>query len=329
MKTSIIIPVYNVEAYLEECVASALKICADKEILLVDDGSTDKSGALCDALSEKYPEVRTIHQENGGLSAARNTGIRHSTGDFVMFVDSDDFLDPVQTDEMLSQLSPETQVAMGLYQNYYAREDKVEQESCEAFLQMSGVVPIEQFLRTIPEDGQSCYMIACRFLVNREFLLEHDLFFLKGIYHEDEEWTLRLMCFAGNVQVFHNYFYFYRQARAGAITSAVKAKHLNDGFQIISRAKDLLASQREDSAQAAYLRQRMSNLYMNNMIHVYLLSKEERLPVFQQLKQYRDSCIHGLAGTKGKIIRLCEKVLGMKLTCWLLHILQDLIKGGK
>lgn len=329
MKTSIIIPVYNVEAYLETCVASVLKIHAEKEILLVDDGSTDKSGELCDVLSRKYPEVQAIHQENGGLSAARNTGIRHSTGDFVMFVDSDDFLAPEETEKMLTQLTPETQVAMGLYQEYYDTENRTEPENCEAFLQISGVVPVEQFLETIPKDGQSCYMIACRFLINREFLLAHDLLFLPGIYHEDEEWTQRLLCFAESVQVFHNYFYFYRQARAGAITSGVKAKHLKDGIQIIARADNLLASQCENPVKAAYLRQRMSNIYMSNMINVYKLSKEERLLAFQQLKQYRDSCIHNLAGAKGKMIGLCEKILGMKLTCWLLHILQGMIKGGK
>lgn len=91
---SVIVPVYNVEPYLETCVDSLLqqKIDEPYEIVLVDDGSTDKSGELCDALAEKYDIVRAFHKENGGLSSARNYGITHTTGDKVTFVDSDDYV---------------------------------------------------------------------------------------------------------------------------------------------------------------------------------------------------------------------------------------------
>ena len=93
MTISIIIPVYNVENYLRECVESVCKLRTPAQIVLVNDGSTDNSGALCDALAAEDARIKVIHQENGGLSAARNTGIRNSTGDYVMFLDSDDFLD--------------------------------------------------------------------------------------------------------------------------------------------------------------------------------------------------------------------------------------------
>lgn len=319
MKISIIIPVYNVKEYLEDCVASVLQMKAEKEIVLVDDGSTDGSGELCDALGKVHGEVAVIHQKNGGLSAARNTGIRHSTGDFVMFLDSDDFIDPVETDAMLRGLKEETQVAMGLYQNYYAAEKKTEPESGEGFLQLSGIVPMERFLEAIPADGQSCYMIACRFLVRREFLLAHELFFLPGIYHEDEEWTHRLLCAAQTMQVFHQYFYYYRQAREGAITSTVKSKHLKDGFQIIERAEKLLLPLSADPARAQYLRQRMANIYMNSMIHVYRFSEEERETILQQLKKYKDLCTPYLPGKAGKVAGFCVRLVGLNATCRLLH----------
>ncbi len=319
MKISIIIPVYNVKEYLEECVASVLKMQAEKEILLVDDGATDGSGDLCDALSKAHGEVSVIHQKNGGLSAARNTGIRHSTGDFLMFLDADDFIDPAQTDAMLRDLTPETQVAIGLYQNYYAAEKKAEPESCEAFLRLDGLVPVEQFLQAIPADGQTCYMIACRFLLRREFLLEEELFFLPGIYHEDEEWTQRLLCAAPAVQVFHRYFYYYRQAREGAITSTVKSKHLNDGLQIIERAEKLLQTLPEDSERTRYLRQRVANIYMNSMIHVYRFPVQEREAILQQLKKYQKLCVPNLPGKIGKAAGLCVRLMGLNATCRLLH----------
>ena len=183
MTISIIIPVYNVENYLRECVESVCKLRTPAQIVLVNDGSTDNSGALCDALAAEDARIKVIHQENGGLSAARNTGIRNSTGDYVMFLDSDDFLDAASTDEMLRNLQEKPDILMGLYQNYFSDEQLFEKEAADAFLQQKGLLPVDHFLQMLPADGRSCYMIACRFVVRREFLLQNELFFKSGIYH--------------------------------------------------------------------------------------------------------------------------------------------------
>mgnify|MGYP001040700216 CR=1 FL=1 len=92
---TVIIPVYKVERYLDACVESVVRQSyADLEILLVDDGSPDRCPALCDAWAEKDPRIKVIHRENGGLSAARNSGIDAAKGEFLLFVDSDDLLEP-------------------------------------------------------------------------------------------------------------------------------------------------------------------------------------------------------------------------------------------
>lgn len=95
MRLSVVIPVYNVERYLERCVQSVLaQDIDDCEVLLIDDGSTDRSGELCDALQRRYGCVSVVHQPNGGLSAARNSGIDRARGEYITFVDSDDELCP-------------------------------------------------------------------------------------------------------------------------------------------------------------------------------------------------------------------------------------------
>lgn len=92
-KISIIVPVYRAEEYLENCIESILgQSYADFELLLVDDGSLDRSGAMCDTYSEKDTRIQTIHKENGGVSSARNVGLDHARGEYVVFVDSDDYL---------------------------------------------------------------------------------------------------------------------------------------------------------------------------------------------------------------------------------------------
>lgn len=92
---TVIVPVYKTERYLERCVDSILaQTYTNIEIILVDDGSPDGSPMLCDELENKYDHIKVIHQKNGGLSAARNTGIDHACGDYISFVDSDDYIDP-------------------------------------------------------------------------------------------------------------------------------------------------------------------------------------------------------------------------------------------
>ena len=93
---SIIIPVYNVQNYLSACVKSVVEQPGprDWECILVDDGSTDQSGAMCDALAAELPGLQVIHRENGGLAAARNTGLKAATGDWLLFLDSDDARPP-------------------------------------------------------------------------------------------------------------------------------------------------------------------------------------------------------------------------------------------
>ncbi|MCC8164088.1 MAG: glycosyltransferase family 2 protein, partial [Lachnospiraceae bacterium] len=129
MLLSIIIPVYNVEAYLDRCVQSVIAVLpdyTDYEVLLIDDGSTDSSGELCDALSRQYPSVVTVHKANGGLSDARNTGLGIAKGEYVGFLDSDDFWLGDLTGAFLSclRLYPDVDIFHFGYQEIWADESE-------------------------------------------------------------------------------------------------------------------------------------------------------------------------------------------------------------
>lgn len=326
MKVSIIIPVYNVEKYLRECVESVRKLRTQVQIILVDDGSTDSSGALCDVLAAEDARIKVVHQENGGLSAARNTGIRNSTGEYVMFLDSDDFLDADSTDKMLQNLEAQPDVLMGLYRNYYPEDRRFEKENADAFLRQEGLLTVDSFLNQHPADGRSCYMIACRFAVRRAFLSQRELFFQTGIYHEDEEWTQRLLCSAANIFVTHNYFYQYRQARAGAITATVRPKHIHDTFAIMEKTTALIEKQEKGSPKERYLQQRRAQMFLSNMISVRILTKEEKKAAYRKLEQFSPLCQDFLCGTIGTCAKVSLKLLGVPATCTLLEVARRLVK---
>ena len=105
VEVSIIVPVYNSEKYLEKCIESLLtQSFKNFELILVNDGSTDNSPQMCDFFANKDSRVRVIHKQNGGVSETRNIGLRHSTGRYVMFVDSDDFVHPHIVDIMFNEI---------------------------------------------------------------------------------------------------------------------------------------------------------------------------------------------------------------------------------
>ena len=102
---SVIVPVYNVEKYLKRCVASIQKqTYSYLQIILVDDGSTDSSGQLCDQLAKCDARIKALHKENGGLSSARNYGLDYADGDVIAFVDSDDYIHPKMYEQMMQAM---------------------------------------------------------------------------------------------------------------------------------------------------------------------------------------------------------------------------------
>ena len=128
---SVIVPVYKVEAYLDTCVESILaQTFNDLEVILVDDGSPDGCPAKCDAWAQKDPRVRVIHQANGGLSAARNTGIEAATGDSFAFVDSDDRLEP-DTLRRAWEAQQQSGADLVIFNLYFADEDRSEEHTSE------------------------------------------------------------------------------------------------------------------------------------------------------------------------------------------------------
>ena len=117
---SIIIPVYQVEKYLDKCIASVVgQTYQNLQIILVDDGSTDRSPAICDNWKEQDSRITVIHQPNGGLSRARNAGLKIATGEFVGLVDSDDWIEPLMIETLLSALQETAaDIAVGGFEGF-------------------------------------------------------------------------------------------------------------------------------------------------------------------------------------------------------------------
>ena len=137
-KLSIIIPIYNTESYLPRCLDSILsQSYTDFELLLVDDGSTDNSCAICEAYAQKDTRIKVFHKENGGICAARNTGLDYAQGEWIYLVDSDDELIPEGLRTLIDCISDDVDVVMGGYEQYDLDGNLIETEKKHATLTLS------------------------------------------------------------------------------------------------------------------------------------------------------------------------------------------------
>ena len=237
MKLSIIVPIYNVAPYLRKCVDSLLaQDISDYEIILVDDGSPDECPQICDQYAEQYSNIKVIHQVNAGLSAARNSGIKVATGDYIMFVDSDDYLHPNVLGALMDQVERNNlDVLRFRYQNV--------RESGEAFAPYKDMTNYNDY-SPIPTDGLTflnermstqCY--AWQFVVNAKIVNQE--LFTAGIYFEDTDWTPRMLLRAKQVASTELLVYNYLW-REGSITLsqhdiAKQRKQLNDKMGLLER----------------------------------------------------------------------------------------------
>lgn len=238
---SVIVPVYNVDRYLERCLKSILNqdICKDSyEIILVDDGSTDKGGMICDAYASSESNVSVIHQANQGLSVARNVGLNYAHGKYVLFVDSDDFLEV----NILGVLVEEMEgLELDILRFKYRRVREGDNlphliEACQHPLSQQDVFDGHDFL--FNRLGKGCY--AWQFLINKAFLIQNELFFRPGIIFEDTEWTPRVLEKAKRVSETDVLVYNYLE-REGSITQGRVERVVEGQIKLISILKEQVA----------------------------------------------------------------------------------------
>lgn len=218
MKVSIIIPVYNVEKYIEECIESVInQSYTDIEVILVDDGSPDNCPSICDSFKQKDNRIVVIHKNNGGLSSARNAGLRAAHGEFVYFLDSDDKLYPgsiallvkaVEKHPSIDLVYGTTYIQGGTNNFGYYKLDpsRTSQHSCN---------PIDA-----KKDILFHYpVIACNKLVRLSLIMESKLFFVEGLLHEDAMWTWQLRNKIVSCSYITEYTYWYRKDNSDSIMS--------------------------------------------------------------------------------------------------------------
>lgn len=261
MDLSIIIPVYNVEKYLKKCIDSVLNMNdIDYEIILINDGSTDNSKMICEEYEQSYPYIHLINKKNSGLSDARNVGLTKAKGEYIAFLDSDDY---VKKNSYVSLI-------------HEAKNNNVDIINADANLVYDDKPPIRKtkkkeiyeicdgkkfLIESIKNKNMS--MNAPLSIVKLSFIKENKFLFKSGIIHEDELWTPIIYLHAKRVQYSNVVFYMHYQRENSIMHSPNKSKGARDLINICNELNFIYNSSDIVGRDLKILNDYLVTLYLN------------------------------------------------------------------
>ena len=323
IKISFIIPIYKVEKYLRQCVESVLSQTYNSiEVILVDDGSPDHCPALCDEYALSDPRISVIHKQNGGLSDSRNAGLSQASGDYIVFLDGDDFWRHTTDLERLMEVvtkHPEcdfigynceyyyptsnSYTPWVLYENSLSEETDKNTAICS--LVNSGTFP----------------MSACLKIIKRKFLLKNELFFVKDQIAEDIPWFINLLDKCSHCCFVNFYIYAYRQNVIGSITSLGGNKAFDSLFNIFKSEWEKIEKRSFDTKAKEAIKSFLAYEYCI-LLSYPSLDKTS----FSELVHYKQVLNHTM-NPKVKTVSRVYRLFGIRITRWVLRAYQSYRKS--
>lgn len=316
---SIIVPVYKVEKYLNQCVSSILEQdFKDFELILVDDGSPDGCPAICDELAITDERIKVIHKINGGLSDARNAGLAIASGDYVIFLDSDDFWEGKDSLNELNKqikISKAEAIIFGVVDFYETQNKRVISRGNFPNLKHtdSKAYTLNRLISTKNFPGS-----AWMFSVQRSLLVENSIYFKKGIKAEDIDWIINVLIHSKTFSVLNKIVYVYRKNRQGSITNTSDHKNIEGVLFAIDKWQSKLEAclLEERFALLHYL----ANQYLTIFVSYSSLRGKDRDVVKFYMKKAQSIMKYDKT-LQGNVARFCMFFLGFNVFARLVHSL--------
>ena len=311
MKVSFVIPVYKVEQYLDRCVKSIVgQTYRNIEVILVDDGSPDSCPSLCDKYAVEDSRIKAVHKENGGLSDARNYGTKYATGDYLIYVDSDDFWMHNDDLEKLVQVAidnPNVDFINFNCSYYYPDSDTFSPWT----LYDSKVVKLLT-------STSSIVMSACMKMMKRQFIIDNNLTFIKGQLSEDIPWFINLLDCCKECMFINLNVYAYRQGVAGSITHNISLRSIDSLINIVETELQKINNRSFSKEAKDCILSFLAYEYSIILGYLQFLDKQIAKEKYEYLKRYQ-YLLKYIQDPKVKKVNLVYKLFGFKLTTLLLQ----------
>ncbi len=293
---SVLLPVYNVEKYLCECLESVVnQTYKNIEIILVDDGSTDSSGAICDEYAQKDSRIKVIHQKNRGLAAVRNISIEEASGEYIAFIDSDDFVATNMIEKMFSAMLRDSSDMVVANIAYVDEKGN----PCDPG---DSVIPITNSIITGYDYNASlCKQYNATLVVSWNKLYKKELFFeikfTEGAIHEDEYVIHRIAHKCNKITMLSDTYNFYRQQPESIMNKTYSSRHYKYNFEALSDRIHFLKEQKYDIETII----NCEDFFFNNIIYTLRLldrkNKEHRY-IIKKCKQQTNEILRHLLKNK-------------------------------
>lgn len=323
MKTlfSVIVPVYNVEQYLTRCIESILaQTFIDYELILVNDGSTDSCPKICDEYARKDNRIKIIHKNNGGLSDARNTGMKAAKGQYLIFVDSDDYILPDALKEFYKELNKDKTIDVLITRLMQVYSDA-------PILHMDKNMPIDlikngvkfNVINWVFNKSQNTWP-AQRYVVRRDLIEKENLQFARGYLHEDIDWTSRLFLYASSFSGSDYYWYAHQMGRKGSITTNKNVKRSLDIIELVSmNIRNEEYKKVEARIRDVMFKRMVKSLFATLSNYRYFNDKEKNL-IIKSLYKNRDVLIYTEV-LRHKLFLLFSKTYGFEVGLKIMNLI--------
>lgn len=320
-KISFIVPVYNVEKYLAECINSILNVeYQNKEIILINDGSTDDSEKICRIYEQDNENIKLISKKNEGLSEARNLGIRKATGEYIFFIDSDDFYSYDFSRDISTVINENSyDVILFDYKYYNQQSDTfltpkktIDKNNING---KEGIQVLEYFL----EYQKNIQWIVVQGVYKKEFLVGNELYFVKDRYYEDILWLPEVFINSNSMFYIDNNIYVYRLEREGQITSDISEKSLSDNLYVIDYWEKKLRKYKLKEELKVKIMKNIITRYYYTIWYNHFLLKEERVKIQNEINKYK-KYLEITNSMTTKITSIIIKKIGIKYTSYLFYV---------
>lgn len=288
---TIIVPVYNVEQSLSRCIDSILtQTFVDFELLLINDGSKDNSGKICDDYSHKDNRIKVFHKENNGVSSARNLGLKHAKGTYIAFIDSDDWVKDSYLDELYKASTDNSDLVVGSYTQFDENGNYYIREYTSRTYNLSKSVDIKQI-------EQSSTISICLFfhpwrkLFKTNIIREHNILFDESIFiSEDTIFIMKYVCYCENIRIISNTSYMY-YLPTSSNKYLMDLKDLDKHMELFEKCEETFYSNQGYHLDA--LKQLIFYIFFNNFM-TYIVSKGSTyfMENITEYKNKKNHCIN-------------------------------------
>lgn len=318
MLLSIIVPVYQVEEYLETCIKSMLDCNGfSYEIILVLKSSCDRSEAIAKKLKEEHSDIiRIIGQDKEGLSNARNVGLRCAKGKYVVFLDSDDYIDANVFSELLIQLQNEDLIDV-VISDYFivGNSNNISEVNT---IEGEGLLCDNLYISTFLKKRRN-YWNVWQYVLKRSFLIENNLFFLEGVHSEDIEFATRVILAAREFAFFGKPYYYYRIGRYGSLANNVTLKHVIDLMDMLNISIERIKNDKFIYKELLF--ERLSLQYILSFVMIYDVDKADRIDAKEYIEIRRP--LYRELEVKNPM-QFFLIILGVGTSAYLLNIMRSL-----